>query len=816
MQRILLVQLLMIWRQIRRARGYSLAVILTLAVGIAASTVVFSLLNAVVLRPLPYPEPNHIVWAAPVSQEGAVTRIEDLSYPDFFDWRKQSRSFSALASYHTSTETLGAASRRAATQQRAAIVSADFFNVLGTAPLLGRAFTRAEERPGNDVVILSHDLWAEQFASDPAIVGRTVKLDSRPFTVIGIMPKGFAFPIEASVPTLWLTPAVDASGNGGHPSTEQRGWTQLDVIGRLKPGVTARAAEEELSAIQRGLSTRYPESDAAMTSATAEPELQHLVGDVRPAMTLLAAAVTVLMLIACANVAGLQLARGQRRQAEFALRSALGASRWRIARELTGESVLLSLAAGATGLALATLALNVVVKLLPPALPRAQAVSIDRAVVLFSFGASLVTGVISALLPAFRVSRVAPNSFLQAGGRGVAGHGREAIHRWLTAAETALGVILLIGAGLMMRSFVGTIHTDAGFNPRHILTFSLGIPEAKYSAAQRAALNRQILERLKSLPGVSAATASFPLSLSGATMSLSFQIEGHPVAVGHEPDAAMSYVEPNYQRTLEIPLLRGRAFTDADNTTTAPPVVLINQTLARRYFPGVDPIGRKIHFGSDSDGDPYSTIVGVTGDVHRSRLTETVQPEITVPYGADPIAPASFALRVSGDPDRFAKSVEQVVRSIDPEIPVYRIGTYAWLMNRTVAEPRFETLIVTGFAALAALLAAIGLYAVLSYTVAQRNFEISLRMAIGARRGEILKMILLRGLQLSSLGLAIGLAVSAVLTRYLHHLLYRVNALDPATFLAVAALMIVVSMVASFAPAWRAAQRDPAEALRDH
>ncbi len=805
-------------RKLQKEKAFTLTAVLTLAIGIGAATSVFSLIEAVLLRPLPFPEPNRIMYVSPLvartgEHNAAAAREDEISYPDFFDWREQNRSFDGLASYHTESATLRATKSSFAIQTRVAVVSSDLFRVLGVSPLLGRAFTREEEQPGHDVMVLSYALWQSEFAGDPGAIGRTAKLGGRDYIVAGVMPEGFSYPLESPAPALWLSPAFDAYGNGDHPSTQQRGWTQLSMVGRLKPGVTPAAAQAELAAIQKSISRRYPESDADVVAARVEPELQHLVGDTRPAMLVLAGSVGALMLIACANVAGLLLARGRKRQTELAVRSALGASRGRIVREVMSEAMVLAALGGIAGIALAWLALNLAGKMLPATLPRASGISMNVAVAGFAVLASLLTGVVFGALPARKLSRIDPGRFMRDGMHGATGRGRDLLHGSLVVAETAVGLVLLIAAGLLIRSFLAVITTNPGFDPRHVLTFSVGIPEQQFSDEQRMEIDHRILQGLAATPGVQSATAGFPLPLSGGNISMSFRIEGRPVPAGEEPDARMSYVEPNFLKTLGIPLLRGRGLEESDNRPQAPPVILINETMAREYFPNADPIGRKVQTGGASD--PWGVIVGVTGDVLRSQLTEPAHPEVYVPYEPNPIAPESFAVRVAGDPGGYAREAESIVRSINPGLPVYRIGSYESLVDRTTAESRFETMVLSGFAALALLLAAVGLYAVLSYTVAQRAFEISVRMAVGARRSDVLEMVLHRGLYLAAAGLGIGLAVSALLTHLMRHLLHGVGPTDPVTFIVAATVLLGVSAIASFAPAWRAAQMEPMDALRN-
>jgi predicted permease len=808
-------------RQLRKDPGFTITAVLTLAIGIGATTAIFSLVYAVLLRPLPFPRPQELVHPAPLwlvggTKDPAAAVENEISYPDFYDWSAQSKSFDGLASYHSDSITLNSLGSNAASQLRAAIVSSDFFRVLGVNPTLGRTFTRDEERPGNHVAVLSHEMWVSNFHRDPKIAGQRILLEGQAYTVIGVMPQGFSFPVEIPAPSLWLTPAFDAEMTGPPPSTEQRGWNQLEMIGRLKRGVSMAAAQAELTMIQKGLSVQYPDSDTTTIAAKVEPEIDSIVGDIRPALRVLFAAVAALLLIACANIAGLLLARGEGRQTELAVRSALGASRSEIVRQLVSESLLLSCLGGAAGVALASLLLKLSVYVVPANLPRFDHVDIDGGVLAFAATVSIVTGFIFGLLPARRLSQVDPAHALRDGARGTtAGRQRHLLHASLVVAETALGLVLLVAAGLLIRSFTRVVNTDPGFNPQHTLTFGIGVSKKSYSGEQRTQLYREVLQKLGALPGVQAVTGAFPLPLTGGSISLSFQIQGRPVAPGDEPDARISLVEPNFVHTMQIRMLHGRDFTETDNSTNSKPVALVNQAFVQKFFANEDALGKGVMTGLDDDKKIFREIVGVTANVKRSALTEKEQPEIYVPYESAPFTPLSFALRVAGDPANYAHSVTAVVTSVNRELPVYRMRTYEDAMNNAASQPRFQTLLLTGFATVALLLAAIGLYGVLSYMVAQRRFEIGLRMAIGAQGSDVLRMVLSRGLRLALAGLAIGLAVSALLTSFLAHLLYGVKPLDPVTFAAVSLVLLAVSAGASFAPAWRASRLEPMKTLRD-
>jgi predicted permease len=806
-------------RQLLRNPGFALTAILTLAIGIGATTAIFSIFYGVLLRPLAFSEPDRLVTITPLTVtpgSGAVVDHE-VSYPNFRDWRDQAHSFDSISSYHSLAMVLNASGSNAAKNLQAGVISSDFFRVLGISPALGRSFTREEERAGGRVVVLSHELWASAFDSSPTIIDKPVRLADELYTVVGVMPPNTSSPFASTAPVdLWITPGVDAVGKS--PSTEQRGWNQLYAIARLKPGVTVAQAQAEMNSIQANLAARYPDDNLKETAARVMPALEDLVGDVRPALRVLFGAVSALLLIACANVAGLLLARGSGRQAELAVRAALGASRSEITIQLLVESLLLSLLGGLAGIVVASLTLRGLLQFVPKNLPRLDTIAINGPVLAFAIGVSVLTGILFGLLPARRLAKLDPARALRDGTRtSSAGIAQHRLHSALVVTETALGLVLLIGAGLLIRSFMHLMATDPGFNPQHVLTFRVGV---SYPEEKRIQFFNQMVTRLGALPGVKSATGAFPLPFSGGDMTIDFDIQGRPTQPSDKPDARATVVEPAYFQTLEIPLLRGRLLTAADNQPTAPPVMVINQSLAAKYFPNEEALGKRLQSGFDQSDDPktpgrWREIVGVVSDVKRVRLGERPQPEYYIPFGQAAIASPYLALRVSGDPTTYANAVAGVVASLDKEVPIYRVRTMEENVASASAQPRFQTLLLTAFAAVALLLAAIGLYAVLSYMVVQRTREIGLRMALGAQRRDVLDLIVRRGLSLAGVGLCIGVVASLVLTRFMNSLLYDVKPLDPVTFVSVAAVLLLVSAIASLIPASRATNLDPMKTLRD-
>ena len=803
-------------RQLRKSPGFALTVILTLALGIGATTGIFSLVNAVLLRPLPFPEADRLVNLSHESHKTGTPGPQSLSYPDFFDWRSQNHSFSAIASYHDNSSTLTSAG--AAQILEGQIVSADFFRVLGVHPELGRDFLPADEKPGQNAVMLSHQLWQTAFGSRPDIAGQTITLDGLAYTVAGVMPEGFSFPLQNPAPQLWTTLAADAiDPDGDTPMTKQRGAHLLDIIGRLKPGVTVDQARADLSHINSNLAAQYPETNKFYTIAMVRPELEALIGDSRQALRILFAAVSFVLLIACANVAGLLLARASRRRAEIALRAALGASRAEIVRQVLVESLLLSFLGGAFGLALSTVFLQGMVRFMPKNLPRLESVSIDSTVLAFTIIASVLTGLLFGVVPAIRMSRLDPSIALRDGARSVtAGRGHHRLHSTLVIVETALGLVLLIVSGLFIHSFARIISVNPGFDRRDVLTADLSYPAGKGYATRVARFYDQLLPQVAALPGVKSAAAGWPLPFSGSNIGIGFDIEGRPTAVGEMPAASVRIVTPNFFNTLRIPLLHGRDFAATD-TSTSTPVVIVDQSFASKFFPGENPIGKHVKPGI-SDGvhpEAMREIIAVVGNVKGGSLTKDARPTYYLPLTQCGVNAPTLVLRTGGEPTALTGSLRTIVSSLNREVPLYHVHTLDDLLSTSASQPRFTTLLLSSFAVMALLLSAVGLYAVLSYMVAQRTNEMGLRMALGAQRGDVLALILKRGLVLAGIGLVIGLAASAILTRFISSQIYGVHAFDPVTYIAVTGLLIAISFLASAAPAWRAARVDPMKTLRD-
>ncbi|RXS95745.1 ABC transporter permease [Silvibacterium dinghuense] len=812
----LLSQLRLTARQIRKNPGFSLTVVLTLALGIGAATGIFSLVNAVLLRPLPFPHSERLMWAEHNFHNGGMVTPNTLSYPDFFDWRLQSHSFEEMATYRDSSYTLTGYGQ--AQELDGAVVSSDFFRVLGVRPALGRDFTRTDEQAGQHVVVISHALWLSAFGGNPDIVGRTIRLGNDAYTVAGVMPTGVIFPLVNPAPQLWTTLADDSfDPEGGKPMTAQRGMNMLFVIGRLKEGVTPSQAQAELSNIDAHLAIAYPDTNKHFTSAVVTPELDHMVGDVRPALRMLFAAVGVLLLIACANVAGLLLARAAKRRGEIALRAALGASRVEIMRQIIVESLTLSLLGGAVGLAFSTLFLEAIRGLLPKNLPRLDTLTVDGSVLAFAIGVSVLTGLLFGVLPAWRMSKLDPSLALRDSTRSVtAGRGQQRMHAALVITETALGLVLLVAAGLFLRSFLRVTAIDPGFDKRNVLTARLDYPGDKDFTTGVVRFYDQLLPKVAALPGVRSVAAAFPVPLSNSGIGVDVAFEGKPVAPGDRPIVDTSLITPNFFHTLRIPVLEGRDFGAVDNSD-GQPVAIINQAFAKKFYPNEDPVGKMIQpFLSDGLHEhPMRRIIAVVGDVKGHSLTEVAPAAIYIPIAQCAITPPLLVVRTAADPVPLIPAVRAQVAGLRRDVPLYDAHTLEDLLSGAASARRFQMVLLGAFAGMALLLAGVGLYGVLAYMVAQRANEMGLRLALGAQRGDVLRLVLQRGVGLAAVGLAIGLAVSALLTRYVASLLYGVKALDPVTYIAVALLVAFLALIASMAPAVQAARVDPISALRN-
>ncbi len=789
--------------------GFTLIAVLTLALGIGANTAIFSVVNTVLLRPLPYREPDRLVLAQGTNPQKGF-EIDLVSLADLADWKAQNSVFEQLAAARDAQYNLtGRGEPESIVGYRFA---ADFFQLLGVNPLLGRTFRSEEDRPGAPpVVVLSHRLWQRRFSGDPNIIGQAITLNGAPYTVIGVMPPGFQYP---QIVELWTPLAPDASLLG------KRGERLLNVvIARLKPGVTTAQAQAQMEQIARRLEQQYPDTNTGEQVKVVGLQ-EDSVRDVRPALLLLAASVGFVLLLACANIANLLLARTTGRRKELAIRLALGASRLRLVRQLLTESVLLSSVGGALGFLLTLWSVNPLLTLLPNNIenlniPKVEALPIDGRVLGFSLLLSLLTGVVCGLLPAWQASQPAVAATLKEEGQGSTRDSRgRRIQRWLVVGEVALALVLLIGAGLMMKSFVRLQQGELGLNPKNVLTVQVSLPQYKYADHQkRRDFVQAVSQRLESLPGAESVGTINWLPLSGFWNSMPFTIAGRPLPkAGEEPEADDRIITPRYFQTLGIRLLRGRAFTEQDREG-APQVAIINETLARRFWPQENPLGKRLNLG-DAAHPNWWEIVGVVGDVKAFGLERETHADIYRPYRQIPFPWLAFTVRTAAEPLSLLDSVRNEIWAVDKDQPLFKILSMEQLAAESITLRRVSTLLLGTFAAAALILAALGIYGVMSYSIIERTREIGIRMALGAPARDVLRLVVGQGMTLALVGVAIGLGSALVLTRLMRTLLFRVSVNDPLTFIAVALLLSLVALLACWIPARRATKVDPLTALR--
>ena len=794
-------------RQLLKNPGFTAAAVLTLALGIGANTAIFSVVNAVLLRPLPYEEPDRLVHVHSVSEHGPAT----VSPPDFVDFREQSRSFEALAAFHRRSFTISgdAPAERVA----GARVSADFFRVLGVQPERGRWLAPDDEvLDRHRVVVVSQAFWQRRLGGDPAVLGRDLRVDGEPYMIVGVAPGGFDYEPEAQ---LWVPLAFTTED-----LTTQRGAHYLQVIGRLRPGATVERAKVEMEGIAARLADQYPDTNTGY-GAGVVPLRGFLVGDVRPALLALLGAVGFLLLIACVNVANLLLARGVSRDQELAVRTALGAGRGRLVRGLVTESVALGLLGGGAGLLVGIWGVSLVRTLRSAEIPRVEHVTVDGSVLAFTFGIALATGLLFGILPALQAtSRIDVTEKLKTAGRGVPGDaaGRRTRNS-LVVAEIALALVLVAGAGLLLKSFVRLARVDPGFDPENVVTFNLVLPEARYAEADDAeAFFATLLEEIETLPGVEAAGAVFGLPLTDFYYGISVNsVDGvRPASPEEEKVVQVRVVTPNYFQAMRIPLLRGRPPEERDRHG-ATSVAVVNESAARLLWPGQDPLGHEVLLGTGfglDRGRAGGTVIGVVRDVKHFGLGRESAAEVYLVHRQFPVDFMNVVVRSSSDPRALLGAIQRRLAALDPEVPMSRVRTMEEWVARSVAEPRLYTLLLGVFAAIAIALAAVGIYGVMAYAVAQRTREIGIRMALGARRDDVLRRVVGQGLTLALTGTAIGLAGAWGATRAIAGLLYGVRPTDAATLGTVAALLIAVALMACYLPARRAMSVDPMEALR--
>jgi putative ABC transport system permease protein len=793
------------FRNLLRRPGFTLIAVITLALGIGANTAIFSAINALLLKPLPFPELDRVVAIWDKLPSRGVLHNE-VAAANYFDWQAQNQSFEQLALYRWWSANLAAVDPPERIQ--GFLVTANYLDAIGMKPIMGRNFSPEENQPGKDAVaIITHSLWQRRFGGDPNIVNKTITINSIVRTVVGVMPERFNFPKGAEIyAPLQVTPEL----------VKSRGNHSYYVIGRLKPGVSMATAQADIDNLTARLAQQFPETNTGW-GATVFPIVKDTVRLYDTALWVMMGAVGFVLLIACANVANLMLARASGRQKEIALRSALGASRWRIVRQLLTESVIVALIGGALGILIGFWGIDALRAANPGDAARFAPgwyqLGINFPVLAFTIALSVFSGIVFGLAPALQVSKPNLNGSLKEGSRQTSGSTHR-LRSSLVVFEVAVSLVLLVGAGLLARSFLSLLRTDPGFNPDGVLTLNLVLPGAKYKdQPARSAFYNDLVQRVKAYPGVESAAVVNYLPLGGSNSSDDYLVEGEPApAPGQEYDGRYRVSTPDYFRTMGIPLIRGRGFTDQDKAG-APPVVIVNETLARKHWPNEDAIGKRIRFYGPPERALWREIVGVVEDV-RHELNLPVTPEYYLPHAQDPWGAMVLVARTSVDPASLAPALRQQVWAIDKDQPVFDVRTMQEVRSMSVALYSFSSVMLAIFAGVALLLASIGIYGVMAFAVTQRTQEIGIRMALGARALDVLKLVVKHGMKLALLGIVIGLAGSWALTRFLEQMLVGVQPTDLLTFSVVSICLLVAAFVACYLPARRATKVDPLEALR--
>ncbi len=805
------------FRALTKQPLFTAIVIITFALGIGANTAVFSVLNAVVLRPLGFHQPQTLVElqlydmrVGPQSAGGSSA-----SYPDFQDWRAQNRVFDRVAVYTNQNLTL--TDGKEAMHIQALAVSGGLFDLLGVAPMLGRSFTAKEDEPGNRVAILSYGLWQSRFGADPAVIGRTVMLDGQSFQVVGVMPARFDFPVRTVPTELWITVAIlRESSDGSQPMTDQRGNNFLNCIARLKNGVSLDQAQANMDAISAGLRRQFPDSNTNM-NVRVLPLRDAIIGEARTALMMLSAMAGCVGLVACVNVANLLLARAVSRQKEISIRAALGAGRRHIVQQLLVESLLLGGLGGIAGLLLAIWGLDLLRKFLPANIPRIDRISPDARVLIFTGAISLIVGILAGLLPAWRASHPNIAGSLNESARGSSEgiHGRR-LRSALVVAEIVLALLLLSSAGLLVESFLRLQKVQPGFDPGNVMTARIALPDATYGKpAQAAVFYDKLLKRVGELPGVNSASAAWWIPLSGSEITLTTDIQERPLPKGQQLAVQVNVVGLDFFQTMRTPLLHGRDFTARDDIN-APFVIIASDSFVKKFFPGEDPMGKRIRpSGSVTPGDPpVREIIGVVGDIHLTSLRTPAQPQLYIPHQEFAIGGMSLLVRSNTDARSLIPSLRNAVAELDKDVPLYRPKPLPDYVASSISQPRFNAILVALFAGLALLLAAAGIFGVMSYAVTQRTHEIGIRLALGAQRSDVLRLIFGEGMRLVAIGSAVGILGVFATGRLLSSLLFGIGPTDFPTIIFVTIVLALFALLACWWPARRASGVDPMIALR--
>ncbi len=787
-------------RMLLKKPGFTLIAVITIALGIGANTAIFSVVNAVLLSPLPYAEPERLVILSETKEQ---VQNRWVSYPNFLDWQERNRSFEAMSTIRGSTVILTGGGDPESLNAR--LVAADYFKVMRVTPLLGRAFNAEEDKPGTQLVtILSHEFWQRRFGADPDIIGSSITLDNRPFTVVGVTPAGF---YHQGPPPLWLLAGQLA--NEGWMARENRvaGY----VIARLGPDISLRQAQSDMDGIAEQLNRQYPWQNADHKILVVSLH-ENIVGRSRPMLLILLGAVGFVLLIACANVANLLLVRGAARQKEIAIRTALGAGRWRIVRQLLVESLLLFFIGGAMGILLAWWGTDLLVASQTDVIPRLQGVRIDWLVMAFTFALSLLTGIICGLIPAWQATKIGLQEALKQGSRTATEVRGGRLRAGLVIAEVALSLVLLAGAGLLIKSFARLLESRPGFDSNNVLTMQINVPRQRNGARDRVGrFHQQLLERVTGLPGVEQASLSNGVPGVGTGWQNDISPEPYkPINPGEEINVDWSIVSPDFFATMKIPILQGRAFTRQESESEAP-VVLVDENLARQFWPDGDALGKHLKY----NGPKPHEIIGIVGNVKQYGSESLPRIKLYTPLGWGWLNRATLSLRLArADTPGILEAVTREVQALEKDLPVTEVAMFDEILALETSPRRFNTILFSLFAAIALLLAAVGIYGVMSYTVAQRTHEVGVRVALGAQAGDVLRLVVGRGMKLVVIGIAIGLVAAFALTQLIRSFLYEISATDPWTFASIALLLTVVALLACYIPARRATRVDPMVALR--
>ena len=791
-------------RMLLKNPGFTLIAVFTLTLGIGANTAIFSVVNRLLLRPLPYAEPDRLVLLSAKSETG--DRLE-VAYPNFLDWQARAQSFEGMAATYTGNFSLTGVEKSARLEGR--LVNWNLFQLLGVGPQLGRSFTEDDDRYATSrTAMISHELWQIQFGGNSTVIGQPIRLDDDSYTLIGVLPAGFEYFQKADVYVpigLFLAP--------DSPHLNRGNTTDLYALAKLKPDVTVNQANSEMTMLGRQLAQEYPTVNAGK-SAQAERLQDVMSEDLRQTLWVLFGAVSFILLIACINVANLHLVHAAERQKELAVRQALGAGHWRVVRQLLSESVLIAGLGGMCGLLFGLLLLQGLIRLASPQLPQLNRVQLDIPVLLFTLGLTIATSILCGLLPALQSAKRDLQTALKTGERANSGTGREGMRKALLVAEVSLSLVLLVGAGLLVRSMYNVLNVDPGFNIENLLTMRVRLTEGKYDPIKRRLFYEECVTRIRALPGVRSAALAHSFPIRGASWGGHFIAADKPVpARGYLPHSDNIPVSPNYFETMGLRLLRGRGFSSAD-TADSTPVIVINETLAQRIWSGEDPIGKRLKQGYPEDDEPWREVIGIVNDFKLNGVERAVSMQMFLPYTQESRSSVGVVVRTNGDPQSVATSVEQAIHLIDKDLAVYSIMTMDQVLGNSLAQRRLTLLLLANFAGLALLLAAVGIYGVISYAVRQRTREIGIRMALGARRVDMLRMVILFGIKLTLLGIGLGSVIALMFMRVLTTLLFNVTATDPFTFAAIAILLFTVALVACSVPARRATNVDPLDALR--